>query len=283
MGFFSLLGALFAPSKPKSRRSSIEREELAELDEYDAASARRLKKVASLTFDLVEGIDDRAKERLVRTFEFSEKDELTFDDLFNFTARELKGKDWHWLEWEFWAPICLEHRLATDGMNASCRPWPDVLDMDAERAAYTVEKVVKTTTLKAFHEKLSSSFPEVLEIKRKAQMTEFLTEHNEALLAIVDPLIQEKWNKKKHNPGFTEDGLIELLCSTILARANDLEQLDEERGSGFKYAIVFGDEDKPTPSEDHQLYDIAKKTKNKPWKNRIMPNIPGLFFERDYL
>lgn len=283
MGFFSLLGALFAPSKPKSRRSSVEREELAELDEYDAASAKRLKKVASLTFDLVEGIDDRAKERLVRTFEFSEKDELTFDDLFNFTARELKGKDWHWLEWEFWAPICLEHRLATDGMNESCRPWPDVLDMDAERAAYTVEKIVKTTTLKAFHEKLSSSFPEVLGIKRKAQMTEFLTEHNEALLMIVDPLIQEKWNKKKHNPGFTEDGLIELLCSTILARANDLEQLDEERGSGFKYAIVFGDEDKPTPSEDHQLYDIAKKTKNKPWKNRIMPNIPGLFFERDYL
>lgn len=283
MGFFSLLGALFAPSKPKSRRSSVEREELAELDEYDAASAKRLKKVASLTFDLVEGIDDRAKERLVRAFEFSEKDELTFDDLFNFTARELKGKDWHWLEWEFWAPICLEHRLATDGMNESCRPWPDVLDMDAERAAYTVEKVVKTTTLKAFHEKLSSSFPEVLGIKRKAQMTEFLTEHNEALLMIVDPLIQEKWNKKKHNPGFTEDGLIELLCSTILARANDLEQLDEERGSGFKYAIVFGDEDKPTPSEDHQLYDIAKKTKNKPWKNRIMPNIPGLFFERDYL
>lgn len=283
MGLFSLLGALFAPSKPKSRRSSVEREELAELDEFDAASAKRLKKVATLTFDLVEGINDRTMEHLIRTFEFSEKDELTFDDICKFVGRDLKGKDWRWLEWEFWAPICLEHRLATDGMNAYCRPWPDVLDMEAEREAYSVEKVVKTTTLKTFHEKLSSSFPEVQEIKRKAQMAEFLKSHNEARLMIVDPMILEKWNKKKHNPGFTEDGLIELLCSTILARAEDQEHLDDDRGLGMKYTFTFADEDDPEKSEDHQLYDLSKKVKNKPWKGRIMPNIPGLFFERDYL
>lgn len=283
MGFFSLLGALFAPSKPKSRRSKRDRDELDELDKEEAAGARRLKKVASLTFDLVEGIDDRTKERLVRTFEFSEQDELDFEDICKFVSRYLEGKKWNWVEYDFWAPICLEHRLATDGMNRYCRPWPDVLDMDAERAAYTVEKVVKSTTIKAFQEKLSSSYPEVLEIKRKALMTEFLNSHQEALFMIVDPLIQEKWDKKKHNPGFTEEGLIELLCSTILARAEDLEQLDDDRGCGMKYTFTFDDEDDPEKNEDHQLYDLSKKVKNKPWKNRIMPSIPGLFFERDYL
>ena len=66
MGLFSLIGALFTPSKHKSRHSNIEREELAELDEFDAASANRLKKVATLTFDLVEGINDRTKEHFCR-------------------------------------------------------------------------------------------------------------------------------------------------------------------------------------------------------------------------
>lgn len=275
MSLFGFLKFLFGSSKSKSQPKSYEQKE-------KEAATKRIVKIASMTMEMVEGINDRTKSQIVTDFEFHDPKTASFQELCQCVGSRLKGKPWHWIEYDFWEPICLEKRLATAGMHNFCRPWPDALNIEEERKSFTPESIAKSTTLKAFKESWQSTHPEVSGFTRKAQITEFLQSNEETFQAIADKIIHDRWNKKKHNPGKTEDGLVALLCDTILSRISDQEQLYEDRGDGSKYQFDFGDEDEPEKSDDHKLYDLSKKVKNKPWKSRVMPNIPGLYFERDY-
>lgn len=280
MGFLSFLCSLLSEAASSSESS---RKAIYDSPEDKERREKRFHKVAILTLEQIEGINDRTKERIAVAFELYDPRTDSFEELCQDVSKQLEGKDWRWIEYDFWAPICLERHIATEGMHHYCRPWPDVLNLEEERKAFPAEKIAKSITVKAFKEKLQETFPDVSSIKRKAQVLEFLVQNEDALNVLADEKILDRWNKRKHNPGETTQGLIALLCRTIISRQEDLEQLEDDKGLGCKYTFSFCDEDDPVESEDHQLFNLSKKLKNKPWTDRIMPNIPGLYFDRDYL
>lgn len=96
--------------------------------------------------------------------------------LFDLLYPIVKGTDWTWQEWEYWAPICLSKRIATYGMHQTCRPWADVLNIEAERAKYTVNVFVERHTIKDIQARLSAIKEDIPTFKRKNQLSEYLEE-----------------------------------------------------------------------------------------------------------
>ena len=269
MGFFSAIFNLLSSSGKK------------DLEELDAEERQEIKKkqryflkAATATFELVEGISDSTRSGFISYFEDVPLDDSKCKEMIEFLYPKIEGTNWNWKEWEYWAKVCSEKKIKPSYMP---QPWPDTLNIDEERNKIPPEKVLNRLTLKAAKQSLISQFPETQTLK-KVELIDFLKKNQSAYYNLVDPIIKEKWNKKKHWNGPSEKDIFSLLCTTIFERAEFLEEAAENRADGFKTFASFDE----CFENDKILYELSKKLKDRPFKGSMMPNIPGLGFDIDF-
>lgn len=200
MGFLSAIFKVFFPSgREPTKPEKSERDY--DLEEYERNQKLFIKAMTE-TLDLTSFSYDTKSKFLKQVDTYLSDDKNT---LFDLLYPIIKGTDWTWQEWEYWAPICLSKRIATRGMHKTCRPWADILDIETERTKYTVTAFVERHTIKDIQARLSAIKEDVPAFKRKNQLSEYL-ENNEPLFTqILDDEIKEKWNKKRHNNGHTKE------------------------------------------------------------------------------
>lgn len=275
MGFLSAIFKAFFPSGDgTTKREKSERDY--DLEEWEK-NKKLLTKAMSETLALTNFTYD-TKSKFLKQIDIylSKKEGNEKCTLFDLLYPIAKVTDWTWQEWEYWAPICLSKRIATRGMHKICRPWADVLDIEAERAKYTVSGFVDRHTIKDIQARLTAIQADAPTFKRKNLLSEYLDHNKPLFIQILDAEIKEKWDKKPHNNGHTKEAEFKLLCDTINDRYADLCEIADARECGpCKFEITFDDE-----PEDETLYKLGKK-KDAPWKGKYLPNVPGLSFLRE--
>lgn len=234
-----------------------------ELDEFKPIAIQK-------TLDLTTGIPDDIKQTLsARILEdyshFAREENVRMADVF---FPLIENLDWHWLEWDFWQPICIKRKTFTNGMRCWCFPWADELNLEYERTEYDPSKVFNIMTLKTAKERLTA-FPEAEAMKR-AELIEFLSENETAWLAVIDPHIRAKWDRQKHYNGPTPKDVFSLMLHTIEDRARCLRDIEKIKKIGGKpkenFSFLY----------DEELAAYAKRNKKNPWKESFGPSIPGL-------
>lgn len=275
MGFLSAIFKVFFPSGSRSTKPEKSERDY-DLEEWER-NKKLLTKAMTETLELTSFSYDTKSKFLKQIDTYLSKQESNEKyTLFDLLYPIVKDTDWTWQEWEYWAPICLSKRIATRGMHKTCRPWADVLDIEAERAKYTVNGFVERHTIKDIQARLSAIKEDVPAFKRKNQLSEYLESNEPLFTQILNDEIKEKWNKKRHNNGHTKEAEFQLLCETIADRYYDLSEIADARECGpCKFEITFDDE-----PEDEALYKLGKK-KDAPWKGKYLPNVPGLSFMRE--
>lgn len=164
MGFLSFLCSLLSEAASSSESS---RKAIYDSPEDKERREKRFHKVAILTLEQIEGINDRTKERIAVAFELYDPRTDSFEELCQDVSKQLEGKDWSWIEYDFWAPICLERHIATEGMHHYCRPWPDVLNLEEERKAFLLRKSQNQSQLKLSKKNFKRLFRTFLLSKEK--------------------------------------------------------------------------------------------------------------------
>ena len=252
-----------------------------DLDDLDAEERQEIKKkqrhflkAATATLELVEGISESTRAGLISYFEDVPLDDSKCKEMIEFLYPKIEGTSWKWIEWEYWSKVCSDKKIKPSYMP---QPWPDTLNIEEERNKIPPEKVLNRITLKAAKQTLGEKFPETQSLK-KVELVDFLKKNPSAYYDLVDPIIREKWEKKKHWNGPTEKDIFSLLCETVFARAEFLEESAENRADGFKTFASFDD----CFENDKILYELSKTLKDRPFKGSMMPNIPGLGFDIDF-
>lgn len=172
MGFLSAIFKVFFPSGSRSTKPEKSERDY-DLEEWER-NKKLLTKAMTETLELTSFSYDTKSKFLKQIDTYLSKQESNEKcTLFDLLYPIVKDTDWTWQEWEYWAPICLSKRIATRGMHKTCRPWADVLDIEAERAKYTVNGFVERHTIKDIQARLSAIKEDVPAFKRKNQLSEY--------------------------------------------------------------------------------------------------------------
>lgn len=272
MGLLSAIFGVF--SKPNSSNTSDE------FSKYPEGYEEALEEAANKTLDLVSGLSRSQKNEIV--FYLTEIPNGYKKDIYKLRDTcysKIKDAEWTWEEWTFWQKICLEKNLTTDGMRCFCLPVPEVPNLEKLRRV-TPNSYISKLSINQINS-LAKTWQGSPSFKTKKSAAEYLSNNLELFHSITDPAIIEKWKHRKVNLDPTPEHIFNLMWSTISDRAQNI--CDRKNGdTGALDWSLAKDDPENDVNQDYKLYRLSKSKQLKdsvPWQEKIMPNIPGLFFE----
>lgn len=236
--------------------------------------------IALKMLDLCTGIPDERKDEIAKAVSlasFFDKPEKSAAFLHAFSL--LDGLDWKWLEWEKWRDICVAHNLFPSGMERLCSPFPDKPDIESSRRRYRPERIFSLISLQTAKERLWDFPPEVQDFDRD-QMIKLLKKNRSAWHAVIDPHIQELWDRRPHYEGPTPMSIFALFCYTAHERYDSKCNDDLVAESCPRKKMV------PTSNVDKALLPLALSDPDPLWKEPYGAVIPGMIFfhtNKDFL
>ena len=224
--------------------------------------------IAIKTLNLCTGIPEEKKDGIAKAIAQIENSwSPDKSPEFETALQMLQGIEWQWLEWEKWAPICLEHDVYPHSMWSICRPFPDVLDLEGERKKYSPERIFNLMTLATAKLRLKD-FPDTVQKLSRAEVIELLKTNSTAWHSVIDPHIQAKWNSKPHYAGPTPNRIFALLCNTVHERYRAMKELND--------IARYSNEVLCCTTDNDQLLELVKADKNPLWIEPYGPVIPGM-------
>jgi hypothetical protein len=252
-------------------------------EEYEDA----LREVAWATLDLVRGISREQKERIYQFMRRTDSYKVnggwvSTPDYAADAFEVIKNSDWEWVEWTFWQPILAERNLMTGGMRNNCHPQVYVFDPEKERENFSVKDFIRGCSGEELS-RMFAKFPETASFTDKEQFTGYLYANPEAFSEIIDKRLKDMWSAACSRYDQRPSHIFALLWETVFARHEDLMVIrnigagplhwDEAEGSDLYDDIL-----------DLPVYRLSQSPEFKdrnPWQMPgVMPNVPGLYFER---